>query len=623
MIEPRLFICSGAQMDASHPLRSGRRAIELDSIGPDANVNLQLDNVAKVLLQHLRPRLVDLLEIAAYVFTADCSTQRDGAWTDDHATEPWGRDFQFVLPVRDLDFWDSADVKQALKEMLHFLSNDQYNFAFQQLSHDRPVQEYLQFGDDDWPFRRVERILMFSGGLDSLAGAVETAAGGGKLVLVSHRPVSTLDSRQRELFKQLQSTFPELQMIHVPVWVNKDKHFGREHYQRTRSFLYSAIGMVVGESIEAGGVRFFENGIVSLNLPPADEVLRARASRTTHPMTLQYFSKLYQLVTGRAFEVDNPYIFKTKKEVLEVIAGHDACHLIRHTCSCAHTGIFKPKSQWHCGTCSQCIDRRIAIIAAGLEDYDPETDYQSPVFTGPRAEGYDRNIAVDYVHHAFELRQMSAETISAQFNAQLSRAVRPFPRRLEVAERFVDLHRRHSETVCMVVKDQLSKHTGELFEGKLDDTCMLALVAGQQHLGASWKRYADRIIQLLTTGLPVACQSHKPMNEPHLQELCDAILQANETILVREYPLLGWSSRKTKPDWSAEPLRLWVELKYVREAKDIRQITEDIAADITKYGDNDRRTLFVIYDPYHLITDQEAFAEPILKRPTMLVGFVR
>jgi hypothetical protein len=84
---------------------------------------------------------------------------------------------------------------------------------------------------------------MFSGGLDSLAGTVETARAGGRVALVSHRPVSTLSSRQRELFIELQKEFPG-RLIHVPVWINKRSGLSREPTQRTRSFLFAALGAV-------------------------------------------------------------------------------------------------------------------------------------------------------------------------------------------------------------------------------------------------------------------------------------------------------------------------------------------------------------------------------------------
>ncbi len=324
MIEPRLIVCSGAKIAPGDPVAEGRQRIDLDSIGKDPDVHIRFENVAKVLQRQLSPRLKDLLEIASYVYAADCATRRGTQWTDEKSTEAWGRDFTFVIAVREPDFWRTAAISSLLTEVLGFLSNDLYSFTFVPLKQDRKEQQYLELGTQkDWPFHGPERVVMFSGGLDSLAGAVETARGGGNLVLVSHRPVSTLSSRQKKIFSELQREFPD-QLIHVPVWINKDVGLGREPTQRTRSFLYAALGTVVAESVQAGGVRFFENGIVSLNLPVADEVIRARASRTTHPVALHLLKSLCSAVTERDFAVDNPYLFKTKADVVTSLAAQSS-----------------------------------------------------------------------------------------------------------------------------------------------------------------------------------------------------------------------------------------------------------------------------------------------------------
>lgn len=623
MIEPRLFLCSGTELADGDPLRKDRRVVELDSIHPNGNVRIRIENVAKVLSHDLSPRLIDLLEIASYVFTADTATRRGQEWSDDFTTEAWSRDFQFVIPVRDLAFWQTSAVQQLLVQILNFLSNDRYNFNFCQLSEDRPTQGYLEFGgDEDWPFDGAERVLLFSGGLDSLAGALETARSEQKLVLVSHSPVSTMIKRQRELFEELRKKLP-LPMIHVPVWINKQGRMAVEHTQRTRSFLYSALGTVIAESVKAGGVRFFENGIVSLNLPVADEVLQARASRTTHPLTLDLFQKLYSLVTGRDFRVDNPYLFKTKTDIVSIVLGCEGGELVPFTCSCAHTGYFQSKSQRHCGTCSQCIDRRVAILAANAESYDRDYDYVTDVFVGPRKDGQERNMAVDYARHASELDRLSEDEIATKFHAEISRAIRIFPKQSEAARDLINIHKQHGHLVFGVIANEVAKHAKGLVAGTLDKTSMLALVVGQEHLLSSWRRYSQRIITLLSNGVPVACATHKPKDEKHLQEISDGILRAHDDDLIREFPFMRWSSSLTKPDWSAEPLRLWVEAKYVRDKKDILRTTEAIAADITKYGDNDRRVLFVVYDPNHAILNEREFSKPITKRSDMLVHFLR
>lgn len=295
MIQPRLFLCSGVKVAQNDPLRQERRVIDLTTQGRKANVNVRLEDVAKVLAKDLSPRLLDLLELAAFAYTADCGTSRGEEWADEDTKEAWDRDFQFVIPVRDLAFWNQQETGELLVEILESLSDDKYTFHFRQFAKEPGKQGYLEFAEgDDWPFQGVDRVLMFSGGLDSLAGAVETAAKSGNLVLVSHRPVATQSKRQIQLFEALKESLrktPSVQMIHVPVWINKEKALGREHTQRTRSFLYSTLGTIVAESVKAGGVRFFENGVVSLNLPLADEALRARASRTTHPLVLDLFTK--------------------------------------------------------------------------------------------------------------------------------------------------------------------------------------------------------------------------------------------------------------------------------------------------------------------------------------------
>jgi hypothetical protein len=623
MIQPRLVLCSGASISDYEHQQDDRKAIKLTAHGKTPNVHIQLENLARAFLKNMPPRLLDLLEIAAYVYTTDCAVDRGNAWTDDHTVESWGRDFRFVIPVRDSAFWKKPEVQKQLADFLQFLSDDKYAFEFCPLKKNDPVQSYLDFGDlDDWPFHGAERVLMFSGGLDSLAGAVETAMAGDNLVLVSHRAVTVMDRRVRDLVAELRRKCP-VQIIHVPVWVNKQRGLDREHTQRTRSFLFSALGVIVAESIRARGVRFFENGIVSLNLPVADEVLRARASRTTHPLALKLFTEFYKMVTEHEFVVDNPFIFKTKTDVVSAIADHGQSELIRLTSSCAQQGFFKSKTQWHCGTCSQCIDRRVAILAAGQEAYDPGYDYATDVFSGSRKDGYEKNMAVNYARLGFELYQMTEIEMATKFNLELARAARCFPKPQEAAQHLIEMHKRQGEIVYSVMRHQIEQYAGKIFEGSFNSSSLLALVADQQHLASSWRRYAECITDLLKAGIPVSCKTHKPKNEPHLQEMCDGILKGHDTELVREFPFMRWSSTLTKADWSIETLDLLVEMKYVRTKKDIHPITEDIAADITKYGDNNRHVLYIVYDPAHAITDDIAFADPILKRPEMLVQFIR
>ena len=622
MGRPRLILCNGIPQSEATQSDDERAVLELNAHGDESNVNIKITDFARAFAQSLAPRLLDLLEIASYVYATDCAVNRGNGFSKNGTLEAWGRDFKFIIPVEDAVFWQRSDVNQLLRRILGLLADDKCVFEFYPFRRETPIQGYLEFPDHtEQPFKGAERVIMFSGGLDSLAGAVETAANGSDLILVSHRPSPNLSRRQTKLYEALQNQVDK-RVLHVPIWINKAGGLDAESTQRTRSFLYATLGAVVAEAFNAGGVRFFENGVVSLNLPVADEVLRARASRTTHPLVLNYFTKLVQLVTEREVTVDNPFLFKSKSEVVQVISKNGASDLIALTSSCAHQGRTASGTQYHCGSCSQCIDRRIAIASLGLEKYDPEHDYASDVFCGARREGYEQSMAVDYVAHANELNSINREEMTFRFNREISQAVRGTEQPSQDAERFIELHKRHAKTVMGVLENQIGGHSSELLSGSLPPSCMLVQIAGQKHLTKYWRRLADTIIHHLQRGLPTACQSEKPKNEPRLQEICDGILQAQRETLQREFPFMKWSASSTKPDWSADAFGLWVELKYVREKSDIRQITEDIAADITKYGDNERYTVFIIYDPKHLITDEEGFSKHIL-RHDMMVSFIR
>lgn len=624
MSRPRLFICNGTNVLESDPLRKGRHVVPLATRGRNPNVNLNLENVANVFQQHLNDRLEDLLEIATFVYVGDSATERSGVWKAGESQEPWERDLCFVIPVRDLAFWSQPEVRDLLIEILNFLSDDTYQFEFRQISSRAARPDYLDFGDyQDWPFYDAERVIMFSGGLDSLSGAVATAATGQNVILVSHRPVTTQGSRQRELFAQLRAAFPNVQMMHIPVEINKDSNLNGDYFQRTRSFLFSALGTVVASSVRAGGVRFFENGVVSLNLPVAGETVGARASRTTHPIALHLFSELYRKVLEKSFIVDNPYIHFTKTQVLQEIAKYGHERLIGYTCSCAHQGYGQTRLSLHCGTCSQCIDRRFAILAAGLQAHDPERDYRTDVFRGAREEGREQNMAVNYVRHANALNQMTKDQIGAAFNMELVRAVRYVTRRkADEAEKLIDMHKNHAVSVCRVLAEQISTEADNYVNGSLPAKSLLRLVANGEHQRPSWAMFGGRIAEVLQKGLPVICQKTKPKKEPELQVICDGLLKAADIDLNREYPFMKWAWGTTKPDWSSEPHRLWIELKYVRKTSNAATIGEAIAADITRYGDNGQRVLFLVYDPNHLIPSDSEFVNRI-RRDFAQVAIIR
>ena len=223
-----------------------------------------------------------------------------------------------------------------------------------------------------------------------------------RIVLVNHRSTEKHNSKHRELERLLAEKAGYPKPEHIAVRINKDKKLGRESTQRSRSFLYVALGATVARMVGLHNVRFYENGVVSLNLPVCAQVVGGRATRTTHPRVLRGFQSLLSLVAGETFTVDNPFMWETKGQVIQRILDAKCGPMITPSVSCAHTWEATLKFP-HCGVCSQCIDRRFGIIAAKAEEFDSKENYEVDIFTQSRPKNADKMMGAAYLERANEV----------------------------------------------------------------------------------------------------------------------------------------------------------------------------------------------------------------------------
>ena len=418
------------------------------------------------------------MEIASYIYSADSAIPRGGK-SDAQLGARWRRKLRFVIPVRQPKLWSSDSVLAAIVETISFLSDDDYEFDFCLFENPPPVASYFPLsGSADVRFTPDE-VILFSGGLDSFAGTVEElVAHGKKVALVSHRSASKIVGAQKYLIDQLRRRFGAERILHVPVWAHLEGNLGKEPTHRTRSFLFAALGAVTAQLLDRKRICFFENGVVSLNLPPVGQVVGARATRTTHPQALAGFRRVLSAVLGQSFDVSNPFAWMTKSEVIERIAQNGCSDLIRHTRSCTRVHAMT-KLHPHCGKCSQCIDRRFAILAAGQEGEDPADAYDVDLLLGEREAGPDREMALAFVRSASIVNQMTDVEFFAHYG-ETSRIVGFFQEPTNtVAGRIFGLYRRHATAVCNVFDNAISANASKIREGSLPADCLLSLVVGQ------------------------------------------------------------------------------------------------------------------------------------------------
>jgi hypothetical protein len=313
----------------------GPGVLELRLHGPAPNVRLQIQDIGNQHVANIPDELVDLLEVASYVYAADSAIPRGGK-TDAQMGAHWRRKLRFVIAVRCPELWLSTTVSSAFIDTLSFLSDDYYVFEFRSLDERPAVESYLEFSGGDIAGFAPDEVILLSGGLDSFAGAVEELVANGKsAALVSHRSAPKIASAQKDLVDRLRKRVEPGRVLHVPVWAGVDGSLSRESTRRTRSFLFAALGAVTARLFNLGRIEFFENGVVSLNLPTLAQVVGAQATRTTHPQALAGFRTLLSGILKQSFDVTNPFAWLTKAEVVERISVHGFSDLIRDTRSCA------------------------------------------------------------------------------------------------------------------------------------------------------------------------------------------------------------------------------------------------------------------------------------------------
>jgi hypothetical protein len=319
--------------------------------------------------------------------------------------------------------------------------------------------------------------LLFSGGLDSLAGAVEELSqSNDRIVLASHRSSDQVFSRQKALAAALSDRFPG-RVFHVPVEITMRSELRDvEFTQRTRTFLFSAIGCVVAEMMGCARIRFFENGIMSFNLPIAPQIVGSRATRSTHPLALRQMTEFANQVLGRPFEVANPFVWRTKAEIVRLIKQYGQADLVAGSISCTH--IRKPEQRTHCGECAQCLQRRLGILAAGLGATDPTDDYAVELLLDDRKDGDPRTMALSLISNALDHPRLSAVGFMNMHAGEVLQAAKAFSGETveNTVERAYQLHRRYGEEVGRVIDDAIRQYAVQIRERTLPSGCLLRAV---------------------------------------------------------------------------------------------------------------------------------------------------
>lgn len=607
---PAVVLCNGAELkgklrricEGTHPVRLEYRTIP----GHEApNVKVSLPDFVRR-ASYLPPRILDLLEIASYVFCADRCVSRGRK--DALEYHSWARSFHFVIRVRDFEFWTQPTVGQKLANALRFMSGDrEYTFAFQP-GHSTPPTSLFDHPEFMLDTSNRTRIMLFSGGLDSLAGVLDSLeTSTDQVCLVSHRSYPGIIRTQDRLFEALRRDYGT-RVRHFTFHCSLLGNSASEESQRTRAFLYTAIAYSLSYALGQSEFFVHENGITALNFPRRQSLINARASRTTHPQTIANLEAFFSELGGPGkapVRIRTPFFWKTKADLFRMISCYGREDLITSTVSCSRTrGKSGPAT--HCGVCSQCIDRRFAAYASGLHDVDDGGIYSVDFIRDRIEEPEARTALVDYVRQARDFAKWSIDDFYTEMLSELAHVHGHIPELTEeeTVERVWDLCRRHGEHVLDAMKTMREVHDdpySEVVPGSLLD-----LIARREYLKTPIMRLAAAVCNQLKKAIPLAFQHSRPINEQDFNDKVNAILISQGEDYRREHPVLSFGLAHTIPDHSLGDYDLLIECKYVRGHTSPSKVSDGIAADITKYP-RDSFLLFIVYDPDRCIPDDDQF----------------
>ncbi len=302
----------------------------------------------------------------------------------------WQRTIGLRMAVEDPGRW--TGIVGPLSSLLHFMTDDTWELSFTSAPHPA-VQQLLPRTE----LQDADEIALFSGGLDSVAGLyARSVENGGSFVAVSACANDVRAHAQRvalQALRDLRVKASCLKLVHQ-LRATQRSRSRMESSQRSRGLLFLAMGAVTASRLAKPHFSVYETGIGCINIPMCRAQVATQGTRAMHPRTLALFDALLRGVLDRPVRAIAPFFLLTKGELCRA-AGSAVESLARITMSCDEGEGHKPDAMEHCGVCTSCLFRRIALL---LPDHPDPTKYRDLIM---RSHGRYEQLAFE--NHAGEL----------------------------------------------------------------------------------------------------------------------------------------------------------------------------------------------------------------------------
>ena len=309
----------------------------------------------------------DLFIIGISVFALDKRIDRR------KSKDCWTREINVSIPVLEYDVWKYTTSKW--EDILSFLTGDKWHIEFRKSNivysnRENPNRKHLNINGCD-------SVCLFSGGLDSLCGAIKLLEEGKSPCLIGHNEYPKLRKKQMDFRKTFQEIYINQKVDFLSFTANSrapincfgEQLKGSENTSRGRSLLFLCAALsIAGILGKDTPVYIPENGFIGLNVSLTRSRKGTCSTRTTHPHFLREFNKVLNMV-GIENSIINFFAFNTKREIVNQVKDTDSfksCY--PYTISCSHPCLARYNKLGmneypiNCGYCYPCLIRKSSVL---------------------------------------------------------------------------------------------------------------------------------------------------------------------------------------------------------------------------------------------------------------------
>lgn len=361
--------------------------------------------------------VVDFFILSACAYGIDRFVERKT-----NSVDGWSRELDVDLPVANISKWNVATVE--LESLFSFLTGDYWKIKFHKTQFVYPTISL-----DPLYNATFSRVSLFSGGLDSLIGAIDFLESNptGNIILTSHydRQMGGPKRDQELLLDKLLAKYGS-RIAHIPsveVMLD-DSTLRKETTFRSRSVLFIGMALLAAQAKNAP-IIVPENGTVSLNFPLSPSRRSTCSTRTTHPTYMSKIRILWNKI-GINTNISNPYEFFTKGEMVSQCKNQSFLQqIVPFSNSCGKRGHrvnWEERTATHCGICMPCTYRRASLLS--LKDITTYGNTVNKKWVGRKMttpfllshQGQDTKACLDFLNNPLSTQDIKQELLVGGIN---------------------------------------------------------------------------------------------------------------------------------------------------------------------------------------------------------------